>query len=99
MKKTSIVVNTTKKQIHMSVSGRMTAEDAALFVTEYKEKIGAIRGADYDLYVDCTTMQVLTPELTKSLEQVLLMYKQTGFKNIMIKTANSTLKLQLNRLI
>lgn len=49
--------------------GHMTMEDAALFVSEYTQKVGAIRGAEYDLHVDCTTMQVLTPDLATELSK------------------------------
>ncbi|GFN31357.1 hypothetical protein [Paenibacillus xylaniclasticus] len=59
----------------------------------------SINPTEYTLEADCTSMQVLTPDMAENLEEVMRMYKATGFKkiNASIKS-NNTLKLQLSRL-
>ncbi|WP_033445632.1 hypothetical protein [Ornithinibacillus scapharcae] len=57
-------------------------EDAELFLQDYKMKIDPIAGQLYDLVVDCTDMDVLTPEMTKNLTGVMKVYKSTGFNTI-----------------
>ena len=100
MKKTNILVNTARKVVNMSVSGKMTPEDAKAFLVEYNTKMSAIRGSEYTLEIDCTTMQVLTPDLTQDLTGVMQLYKSTGFKKILIIVSNNAvLKMQLGRLI
>ncbi|SES17860.1 hypothetical protein SAMN04487944_1226 [Gracilibacillus ureilyticus] len=99
MSKTTILVDPSKKVVNMAVAGKMTMEDAELFVKEYNAKIGPINGEEFELMVDCTEMKVLTPEMGANLEEVMKMYKNTGFKKItyMIKE-NNILKMQLTRI-
>jgi len=74
-------------------------EEAQLFAAEYKNKMDTISPNEYTLEADCTSMKVLTPDLAASLEEVMKMYRATGFKKITVQiNPNSTLKLQLSRL-
>lgn len=100
MKKTNILVNNVSKVVNMSVSGRMTPEDAEAFLVDYNTKMSAIKGSEYTLEIDCTTMQVLTPDLTQDLAGVMQLYKSTGFKKILIIVSqNAVLKMQLGRIV
>lgn len=99
MKKTSIVVNSARKLVNMSVAGKMTMEDANLFLQDYKTKIDPIAGQQYDLVVDCTDMAVLTQDMVDNLTGVMKMYKETGFNQITYQIKeNVVLKMQLNRI-
>lgn len=83
----------------MTVAGKMTIEDAELFLQDYKMKIDPIAGQQYDLVVDCTDMEVLTPEMTENLTGVMKMYKSTGFNTITYQIKESpVLKMQLRRI-
>ncbi|ASV68686.1 hypothetical protein MKX67_17400 [Cytobacillus sp. FSL W7-1323] len=98
MKKATIHVNEASKIVNMSVAGQMTMEDAKLFVEEYVAKIGPINGPDYDLFVDCTEMKLLSQELSDNLTEVMKMYKETGFKKVIYTIKeNVVLKMQLAR--
>ncbi|HWJ77368.1 MAG TPA: hypothetical protein VNR61_04715 [Niallia sp.] len=100
MKKTNIQVNMSTKTVNISVAGKMTLEDAKLFVSEYNRKMSQINGADYVLEVDCKEMQVLTPEMTEDLTGVMKMYKSTGFKEVIFQIkSNTILKMQLSRIV
>lgn len=99
MKKTSISVDSIKKLVNMTVAGKMTMEDAELFLQDYKRKIDPIPGHQYDLIVDCTDMEVLTPEMLENLTGVMKMYKSTGFNTITYNIKeNPVLKMQLKRM-
>lgn len=99
MAKTTIQVNSVKKVVNMTVAGRMTMSDAELFIKEYQVKIGPLNGPDFELEVDATDMQVLTPEMTENLTEVMKMYKKTGFKKVtVIITQTPVLKMQLSRI-
>ncbi|MEK4130214.1 hypothetical protein NYE67_11060 [Solibacillus sp. FSL W8-0474] len=99
MKKTGIQVNTGKKVVNISVNGKMTMEDANAFVADYNAKMKAITPSTFDLEVDCTQMQLLNPDMTANLTEVMKMYKTTGFKQVKFTVDNNiTLKMQLNRL-
>ncbi|WP_010098040.1 hypothetical protein [Ornithinibacillus scapharcae] len=99
MKKTTISVNSAKKIVNMTVAGQMTMADAELFVSDYQSKIGPINGSEYELFVDCTDMKVLTQEMSQNLTEVMKMYKETGFKKIIYTIkGNSILKMQLSRI-
>lgn len=93
MKKTSIQVNTVRKVVNISVSGKMTMEDAHVFVADYNSKIRAITPSNYNLEVDCTQMQLLTDDMIMNLTEVMKMYKTTGFKQVKFTVTN---KLMLN---
>lgn len=98
MKKATIHVNEASKIVNMSVAGQMTMEDAKHFVEEYVAKIGPINGPDYDLFVDCTEMKLLSQELSDNLTEVMKMYKETGFKKVIYTIKeNVVLKMQLAR--
>lgn len=99
MKKTSILVNSAEKTVHMKVAGAMTMEDAQLFLQEYEVKVEPIGGQQYDLIVDCTEMSLLSQEMAENLTGVMKMYKATGFNKISYNIKeNNVLKMQLNRI-
>lgn len=95
----TIRVNAVKKAVSMTVAGKMTMNEAELFIKEYQTKIGPLNGPDFELEADATEMQLLTPEMAENLTEVMKMYKQTGFKKITATiTKNPMLKMQLSRI-
>lgn len=97
---TNINVNNIKKVVNISVAGRVSMEEAQAFINDYQVKINAINASQYTLEVDCSDMQVLTPDMTDNLTSVMQMYKASGFKKVIYQVkSNVLLKMQLSRLI
>ena len=99
MRKTSVTVTPVKKEVHIFVKGKMTIEDARFFIKDYQTKTSSIKGAEYELIVDCTDMEVLTQDMTDNLTEVMKMYKQTEFKKVTFQVNKSILKMQLGRIV
>ena len=59
MSKTGIRVNTIKKVMNISVTGKMEKTDAKIFLDDYLAKTKAINASEFTLEVDCSSMQVL----------------------------------------
>ena len=83
----------------MKVSGSFTPADVQNFVKDYQAKVASIDAATYNLDVDCTTMDILKPEMVPSLENSYKMYKESGFNKVIFTINKSAiLKMQLNRI-
>ncbi len=99
IKKYDININASKKVIDMFIGGSFTPADAKAFINDYNKTVGSIDASNYTLEIDCTTMNVVTPEMVPDLEGSYQLYKQSGFKKIIFKIKDSTiLKMQLARL-
>lgn len=97
---TNIQVNSIKKVVNVRVAGRISMEEAKAFINDYKVKTSAINPSAYTLEVDCSDMEVLTPDMTENLTGVMKMYKASGFKKVIYQVkSNPILKVQLTRLV
>lgn len=93
-----IQINNLNKVVTFAVAEKITMEEAKLFVSEYKVKMKTINAAEYTLEADCTSMRVLDQDNAANLTDVMKMYKETGFKKIILKISNNNiLKMQLSR--
>jgi len=98
--KYSIVINAAKKVINMKVVGTFTPEDVQNFVKDYQAKVNSIEASAYTLDVDCTSMDILKPEMVPALENSFKMYKESGFGKVLFTINKSAiLKMQLNRIV
>ena len=58
-----------------------------------------INPSEYTLFVDCTLMNIFTQNYVEGLGATFKIYAQTGFKNVIMKLATSSVvKMQLNRM-
>lgn len=87
------------RALNVVVEGSFSQEDAARFVTAYNDSVSKFNPKDYDIVLDCTTLNVTAPGVVPMLEQCYLMYKESGFKNVVFTIAkNPVLKMQLGRI-
>lgn len=87
------------KEIGMNVVGKFTSQQAEQFHKDYKKQVGSINPAEFQMNVDCTTMQVISQDMVSALQYSFELYKQTGFNKIkFITNGKSIIKMQLNRI-
>lgn len=92
-------VNQAEKTIDMTVSGTFTPEKAQEFVKEYQQTLSAIKPEEFVLQFDCRDLSVVSQDLAPNLENVMRMYKESGFKKVLVGIQKKPIiKLQLNRL-
>lgn len=90
--------NPVAKQLNVQVEGTMSPEDAGRFIQEYNQIISAFDPAQYEIILDCKTLNVSSPETLPMLEQCYILYKQSGFKKVtFIIVKSPVLKMQLSR--
>lgn len=91
--------NPINKTVGLYVSGR--GEESAIkdFLAEYNSIVSSITPSEYDLIIDCKDMELERQEIVDKLVDIFIMYKNTGFKNVIlqVKKNNNILKMQLNR--
>ncbi|BCG61062.1 hypothetical protein [Paenibacillus sp. URB8-2] len=86
------------RTLNVTVEGSFSQEDAARFVAAYNDSVSKFNPKEYEIVLDCTTMNVTAPGVIPMLEQCYLMYKESGFKNVVFTIAkNPVLKMQLGR--
>ncbi|MFD1775244.1 hypothetical protein [Paenibacillus rhizophilus] len=84
--------------LNVTVEGSFSQEDAARFVAAYNDSVSKFNPQQYEIVLDCTTMNVTAPGVVPMLEQCYVMYKESGFKNVVFIIAkNPVLKMQLSR--
>lgn len=90
--------NALAKKIDVSVGDKMTVAEAERFANEFQRTVAGIDASSFELHVDCTSMKVLTPELSEKLTGAMQLYRQAGFKKVIFLTQNDPiLKMQLSR--
>ena len=95
-------VNAVKKEMNLMVEGNFSPEQAAQFIKDYQQHTKRIKASDYVLRLDCTGMNVVTPELQPALEECCRLYKSSEFKNVVFEIAPksaSIVRIQLNRIL
>lgn len=86
------------KKVEVTVGDKITLADAERFQKEFVAVVASITPAQFDLEIDSTHMNVLTPDLAARLEGAMVMYKQAGFKRVLVKLQNTpVLKMQVSR--
>ena len=99
MKKYDMSLEKINKKINIRIGGMFEPEDANSFVKEFTGITSTIKASEYILYFDAKELKVSKPEMVPMLEGCFKMYKEIGFKNIIMKIENNvTLKMQLSRL-
>lgn len=91
--------NVVGKKIGITVGDKMTPVEAEKFQKEFGALVASINAAEFELEIDSTDMNVLTPDMATRLEGAMALYKQAGFKKILVKLQNSpVLKMQVSRI-
>ncbi|HWJ77647.1 MAG TPA: hypothetical protein VNR61_06190 [Niallia sp.] len=91
-----ISTNTTNKTVELYVKGKAKEADLLEFINEYNKTVNSIQPSQYDLIVDCLEMDLEKQEMIDKLSAVFIMYKETGFKNIIFKVKKANLQKQLS---
>lgn len=92
-------INPVKKEMLIVIVGNFTTEQAQQFVKDYNSKVSTIKANDYVLHLDGKDLNVVTPDLVASLEACYALYKNSGFKKVIIEIRKTAiLKMQLSRI-
>lgn len=93
-----ITKNLVGKKVGITVGDQMTPAEAMKFEQEFKALLNSINASEFELEINGTNMNVLTPDMASRLQGVMGIYQQAGFKKVLIKTQNNpVLKMQINR--
>jgi hypothetical protein len=94
----NFALNTPAQKLDVQVEGTMSPEDGGRFIQEYNTITSTFDPAQYEIILDCKTLNVSSPDTLPMLEQCYILYKQSGFKKVTFIIAKSpVLKMQLNR--
>jgi hypothetical protein len=94
----SMSTNRTNNVFEVMVEGTFSQEDAMAFITEYNQEVASFQPEDYVIQLDCTKLNVSSPDVLPMLEQCYRMYKETGFQKVTFTISkNPVLKMQLGR--
>lgn len=92
-------INKETKVMYAEASGSFSPEAARETLKQYHENVSQINPAEYTLSIDCSKLNVFSPDVAPILEQCFMLYKQTGFKKIKFTISNSNvLKNQFVRI-
>ena len=91
--------NLVGKKVEITVGDQITPAETERFQKEFVALLSSITPSQFELEIDSTHMNVLTPELATRLEGAMGLYKQAGFKKVLVKIQNSpVLKMQVARI-
>ncbi|ETT62709.1 hypothetical protein BSK66_18560 [Paenibacillus odorifer] len=94
----NFATNAADQKLNVQVEGTMSPEDAERFINEYNQIISAFDPKQYEIILDCKTLNVSSKDTLPMLEQCYILYKQSGFKKVTFIIAKSpVLKMQLSR--
>jgi len=94
----NFALNSSTQQLDVQVEGTMSAEDGGRFIQEYNQIVSTFDATQYEIILDCRTLNVSSPDTLPMLEQCYLLYQQSGFKKVVFVIAKSpVLKMQLSR--
>ncbi|UTR13157.1 hypothetical protein MM221_10855 [Salipaludibacillus sp. LMS25] len=91
-------LNMSSKVVEMEVKGTFSPTDVENFVSDYQKIVGKINPTEYILDIDCSKLDILQQEMVPSMEGAFTMYKESGFKKVILNVKSSVLKMQLSRL-
>jgi len=99
MKKHELALNKSKKEVNIRIWGMYGPDDAKSFVEDFTALISTIQPSEYILRFDANELKVSIQTMLPMLESCFNMYKDLGFKKVIIKIENNvTLKMQLKRI-
>ncbi|WP_239618587.1 hypothetical protein [Cohnella mopanensis] len=94
----NIQLDQANKVFKAQVEGTFSTEDGMKSIEAYQKSIASISVPDYDIEIDCTQLNVSSPDTLPILEGCFQLYKRDGFKKIVLRIAkNPILKMQLSR--
>lgn len=86
------------QSLQVSVGGTFSNDDAGRFINEYNSTIATFDPKQYEIVLDCTGLNVSSPDVLPMLEQCFILYKDSGFKKVIFTIkSNPILKMQLAR--
>jgi len=89
-----------QKTMDVLVEGMFTSENALAFITDYNKNISCINTTEFALVFDGTNLKITTQEVLPLLENCFQLYKQAGFRKIVMKMGSSVIvKNQARRVI
>jgi hypothetical protein len=98
MKKYEISLDNVKKEMKVKVWGMYEPDDAKNFVEDFTKALSPIQPSEFVLSFDCEELKVSKQEMVPMLEGCFKMYKDLGFKKVLMRPGNNvTLKMQLSR--
>ncbi len=87
------------KKVTIEVIGSFVPEKEKEFMDNYRRITSEITPSEYTLFLDGTSMNIVTQSYVDKLGTTFGLYKQTGFKNVILKlSASAVIKMQINRL-
>lgn len=94
----NIDIDRTNNIFKAKVEGTFSPEDGMESVKAYQTSLASITPSEYEIHIDCTELNVSSPSTLPILEGCFQMYKQDGFKKVVLTLAkNPILKMQLGR--
>jgi len=99
MKKHELSLDRIKKEVNIRIWGMYGPEDANSFVEDFTKLVSTIPTSEFILSFDANELKVSIQAMLPMLEGCFKMYKELGFKKIIVKIENNvTLKMQLKRI-
>ncbi len=97
MEKFSITVS--GNVLKIVLDGKFGDEDIASFGEAYGQAVRKINPSQVSLELDARNMGVITPDKQEKLKGFFVLYKQTGFKKVVLRMEDSAiLAMQVRRL-
>lgn len=96
--KFEFTIDRVAKQVHASVGGDFTPEDAQNYLKQYTETVNQIDPGDYELVIDGRSLVVASVDELPAMENVLKLYQSTHFKSITVTTSKAVVSMQFARL-
>ncbi len=98
--KYDFLINKEAKSLRVNVKGYYSEADRLKFAAEYKKICDSIKPSEYELIVDCTTMETSDDSMVEKLGGVFVIYQQTGFNPIkVVKSKSAIAHSQLRKAI
>jgi len=99
MKKHELALNKSKKEVNIRIWGMIGPDDAKSFVEDFTALVSTIQTSEYTLSFDANELKVSIQAMLPMLESCFKMYKDLGFKKVIIKIENNvTLRMQIKRI-
>lgn len=95
-----IEVNTSKKQVLITVGGFFKEEEGGNFLKDYNTKMKSITPSTYTLALNSEELLASRPDMLPIMKQCMTLYKETGFKEIISNLPTSKIsEIQLKKAI
>ncbi len=92
-------INVSGDVLKIVLDGKFGDEDIASFGAAYQQAVAKINPAQVTLELDARNMGVITPDKQEKLKGFFILYKQTGFRKVVLRMEDSAiLSMQVRRL-